>query len=197
MYLPRRLGWCLLGVVAWSAVSATPSPSDAATWAGQSATGAAAPGQPSPLAQPQHPSPATDQAKSSAPPQGYRLREGAELVDQLGSFQRSGDRVVFVVRPGNGRFLVLENLNLERITRILTERPQELPAKVTGTVTEFRGTNFILIRRASLGGSGLLDTHPGGSMMRSSASGPATPAGQEALPSSAGPQSGRASNPAR
>jgi hypothetical protein len=109
------------------------------------------------------PRPAANKPPTLAP--GHRLREGAELIDQPGHFQRSGDRILFVARPSNGRFVVLENLNLERIARIVAERPQDLPWKVTGTVTEFRGTNFILIRRATLGGPSLLDTHPSGSMM--------------------------------
>jgi hypothetical protein len=119
------------------------------------------------------------------------------MVDQLGFFQPSGDRLVFVTRPANGRFVVLENLNLQRIVQILTERPQGVPWKVTGIVTEFRGTNFLLIHRANLSGSPLLDTRPGGPMMRGRASDPTTPAGPETPPVGVGPQSGRGSKPVR
>lgn len=125
-----------------------------------------------------------------------RLREGAELVDQVGLFQVTGDRVAFVADPGNRRFIVLENLSLERIARTLAERPQESQWKVSGTVTEFRGTNFILIRRAVLRGPAPLDTHPGGTIMGDTSERP-MPGGNDALPAGAAGELRRASGPSR
>ncbi len=82
------------------------------------------------------------------PERASRLREGTELVDQLGTFRVTGDRVAFFTEPDGGRFVVLENLALERIVHNLEE--QNYPPKwlVTGTLTEYRGENFLLIRRA-------------------------------------------------
>jgi len=44
----------------------------------------------------------------------------------------------------------LENLNLERIARAVADNPVTLEWKVTGTITEYRGANFLLVTRATL-----------------------------------------------
>ncbi len=77
-----------------------------------------------------------------------RAREGTELVDQVGTFQVLGERVVFVAERNSQRLVALENLNLERIARTLASHPYPLQWKVSGKVTEFRGNNFILVERA-------------------------------------------------
>ena len=91
-------------------------------------------------------------AQESPPPlQGARrVREGTELVDQVGRFEIVGDRIVFVTDGGGVRLVGLENLGLERIARTLANDPGPLQWKVTGIVTEYRGTNFVLIHRAIL-----------------------------------------------
>ena len=91
-------------------------------------------------------------AQKSPPPlqAARRVREGTELVDQVGRFEIVGDRIVFVTDRGTVRLVGLENLGLERIARTLANDPGPLEWKVTGTVTEYRGTNFVLIHRAIL-----------------------------------------------
>ena len=79
-----------------------------------------------------------------------RLREGTELVDQPGTFRMTGDRITFFTELGRGRFVVLENLALERVGRAIEDNPQPLQWLVTGTITEFRGDNLLLIHRAVL-----------------------------------------------
>ena len=79
-----------------------------------------------------------------------RTREGTELVDQAGHFRMAGDRVTFFTEGGKGRFVVLENLNLERVARIIAENPDYLKWSVTATVTEYRGANYLFIRKAVL-----------------------------------------------
>ena len=143
---------------------------------------------------PKEPLPRGEESPKAAAPirqPAYRLREGTEVVDQLGRFQIAGDRVVFVAEPANQRFVALENLNLERIARSVADRPAESQWKVSGTVSEFRGTNFILIRRATLRRLALLDTHTGGNIM-GDASGKSIPARKEAAPSGGGPDRERA-----
>jgi hypothetical protein len=81
-------------------------------------------------------------------PEG-QLREGLELADQPGSFKMAGDRVVFFLAGGKQQLIGLENLNVERIQRILTDNTEPLEWFVTGTVTEFRGTNYLFVRRAT------------------------------------------------
>jgi len=80
----------------------------------------------------------------------HRAREGTEIENQQGLFRVIGDRVAFFAADGNGRMTALENLNLERVARVIADNPQQLQWKVTGTITEYRGTNYLLIRRAIL-----------------------------------------------
>ena len=122
-----------------------------------------------------------EEPRSAADQQHHRLREGAEVDDQVGRFEVSGDRVVFVSKRIGQRLVVLENLALQRIARSLAERPQPSQWKVSGTITEFRGANFILLRRATLQGASLLDSHPDGAMMGKAPARP-MPAGTNALP---------------
>lgn len=77
-----------------------------------------------------------------------RIREGTEMVNQNGYFRMTGDRVTFFTEGGKERFVVLENLNLERVSRILAENPNHLQWTVTATVTEYRGANYIFVRKA-------------------------------------------------
>jgi len=72
----------------------------------------------------------------------------------LGRFEIVGDRTVFVTDGGALRLIALENLGLERITRTLANAPGPLEWKVTGTVTEYRGKNFVLVHRALVKGAG-------------------------------------------
>jgi len=83
-------------------------------------------------------------------PADQRIREGTELVSQAGYFAITGDRVTFFTADGRGRFVGLENLNLDRIAQTITRNPTRLRWQVTGTITEYRGANFLLVRRAVL-----------------------------------------------
>lgn len=78
-----------------------------------------------------------------------RLREGMHLSEAPGHFESAADVPVFVDVDGR-RLTGLENLNLQRIVRTLlaAEDPTNLQWKVTGTITEYEGRNYILIERA-------------------------------------------------
>jgi hypothetical protein len=78
------------------------------------------------------------------------VREGTRVVEQLGYFQATGDRTTFHSADGETRILGLENLILERISRITEETPGKVEWTVSGTITEFRGNNFLLVTRAVL-----------------------------------------------
>jgi len=94
------------------------------------------------------PAPRGDLARSqSGQP---RIREGTEIADQIGYFKLVGGRLVFFTGKDGQGFVGLENLNLERIARDVANHPEPLPWRVTGTVTEFRGNNFLLVERAIL-----------------------------------------------
>jgi hypothetical protein len=94
--------------------------------------------------------PAANNGNSTPPLDGLRVREGTEIIDQLGHFQSTDGRVIFSTADGKRRFIALENLNLERIARSIADSPQTLQWGVTGTITEYRGANFLLVHRAIL-----------------------------------------------
>jgi hypothetical protein len=80
---------------------------------------------------------------------GGRWREGSRLVDVAGQFKTSGERVAFHAADGKSRFPCLENLNSERVARIVAESPPEsLEWIVQGTLTEFRNDNYLLVTQA-------------------------------------------------
>ncbi len=89
--------------------------------------------------------------KSAGQPAQKRVREGTEIVDLDGYFRPSGDRISFFSADGKRRLVGLENLNLQRIARAISDDPRQLRWKVSGTVTEFRGANFLLVSEAILG----------------------------------------------
>jgi len=81
-----------------------------------------------------------------------RAREGATLTDVLGRFKMAGDRATFYPVDQPQGYTGLENLNLERIMLIISESPEDMLWSVNGTITEFRGANYILITKAVLKG---------------------------------------------
>lgn len=85
-----------------------------------------------------------------SPKTGKRIRQGTQLVDQRGVFKMTGQRVTFFSSDGQTRFVGLENLNLERIARAITDSLSRQEWVVSGTVTEYQGDNFLLIKRAVL-----------------------------------------------
>jgi hypothetical protein len=79
-----------------------------------------------------------------------RLREGTELKEIRGYFRFVNDRVVFFGSSENSRYIGLENLNLERVVSEITNNPTQLEWTIIGTITEYRGANYLLVRRAVL-----------------------------------------------
>ena len=80
---------------------------------------------------------------------GERLREGTRLTDVSGSFQTAGDRISFHPDGGKGEsYRVLENLALERVDRFLGQARGTPTWTVSGVITEFRGTNYLLVTKA-------------------------------------------------
>lgn len=84
-----------------------------------------------------------DQAKAT------RLREGAKFHDRVGRFQVQGERVNFLPDDKSPESIrVLENLALERVSNGLIDPRSSNRWIVSGTVTEYRGNNYLLITRA-------------------------------------------------
>ncbi len=78
------------------------------------------------------------------------FREGQRTGALRGHFKRFGGRFAFFTDDGRHRFGTLENLNLQRVVRVVTETPRTLHWNVSGVVTEYRGSNFLLLSRATL-----------------------------------------------
>ena len=78
-----------------------------------------------------------------------RLREGTS-VDMVGTFSATGDRIMFYTSADKSRFGALENLNLERVARVVSDSTEPLEWNVSGTITEYQGANYLLISRAVL-----------------------------------------------
>jgi hypothetical protein len=79
-----------------------------------------------------------------------RLREGSQIVQQLGVFHDTGDRIIFQPRGAKIEFPTLENLALERIARVLDESHTPRLWSVSGNLTEFKGGNYLFVTRAVL-----------------------------------------------
>ncbi|MEM8947514.1 MAG: hypothetical protein AAGD11_20235 [Planctomycetota bacterium] len=78
-----------------------------------------------------------------------RLREGTMITDATGHFREDGDGASFVT-DGGLEFGALQNLNLERVVRLLkgADEPSSIRWSVTGSVTEYNGRNYILLKRS-------------------------------------------------
>ena len=78
------------------------------------------------------------------------LREGSKIENEIGHFETTGDRATFHTADGKHSFDSLENLNLERIVRALSDKPEKLQWSIDGIVTEYQGRNFLQVTRAML-----------------------------------------------
>jgi hypothetical protein len=90
---------------------------------------------------------ATEKSGGEDSDKPVRPKENEELVDQIGQFSLSGDRVAFTTTAGRHRFLVLENQSLEHVAKSLSGDSPSKPWKVSGKITEFRGTLYLLLTR--------------------------------------------------
>ena len=93
---------------------------------------------------------AANEAQGQGESKDLRLREGTKIVGQLGYFKITGDRATFFTQDGKHRFGGLENLSLARIVNTISEDTDQLKWSVDGTITEYRGSNYLLISKAIL-----------------------------------------------
>jgi hypothetical protein len=70
------------------------------------------------------------------------------LTDIHGRFELSGDRVTFFPGAGRDSYRLLENLALERVAQVISESRTRQEWMVSGTLTEFRGANYLLLTKA-------------------------------------------------
>lgn len=79
-----------------------------------------------------------------------RLREGMELVNQVGKLREQGGLIAFLPDGSQHPLQLLENLALERVSRDLERQNLDREWSVSGVVTEYKGGNFLLLNRAVL-----------------------------------------------
>lgn len=77
-----------------------------------------------------------------------RVREGKRIKDPTASFQIVGERVHCVLNQHNLTVVVLENLTLERVHHYLLRGGDNPTWEVEGVITEYEGSNFLLLHRA-------------------------------------------------
>jgi len=88
-------------------------------------------------------------AGSPAAKAAERLREGTRLIDVTGSFQAVGaDSVSFLASGNKDSYRVLENLALQRVSFSLQDDRTLRQWIVSGTITEYRGANYLLLTKA-------------------------------------------------
>jgi hypothetical protein len=93
---------------------------------------------------------ATAEGEPPGPEAAPTLREGTKLIDVAGAFRNTGDRIEFRPVDSEQRLVVLENLALQRVASMLADVRRQRPWTVSGTITEFRGVNYLLVTRAVL-----------------------------------------------
>lgn len=77
------------------------------------------------------------------------LREGWKLDQVSGRFEPAGNRFAFVAEDSSGRYIVLENLNLERIVKMADVYPVPIRWTISGVITEYDEENFLLVETAT------------------------------------------------
>lgn len=92
-----------------------------------------------------------DSGAAATVPGPMRLREGTALRGLIGSIRPVGERWTLFLSRGDERYILLENLALERILRTNASFTEAPDWTVDGTVTEFRGQNYLLIEKALIG----------------------------------------------
>jgi len=80
-----------------------------------------------------------------------RLREGAS-INEVGKFDFLGDRLSFMSESSGREMKLLENRMMERVVLAQENATGELIWEVSGTVTEYKGRNFLLLTRVRLKG---------------------------------------------
>ncbi len=76
-----------------------------------------------------------------------RWREGQTIERLVGTVVRSGNRHLFVAENGT-RLTLLENLSLQRVIGYLADDEAPYQWTVSGQITEFQGSNYLLLQTA-------------------------------------------------
>jgi len=83
----------------------------------------------------------------------FRKREGTRMIREQGYFRARGDRLTFHLQGSEEKYACLENLALQRIAKVMSDRhdyPEQLVWEVSGFFTEYRAQNYLFITHAVL-----------------------------------------------
>ena len=87
------------------------------------------------------------------------LRREGTHVEIEGHFSVSGERATFQAGDDSVQFRTLENLALDRVMRMVRDAgSRQLTWSIQGSLTEFRGQNFLLVEHAVVTGRDLGDS---------------------------------------
>ena len=142
----RKIATVLLGCVVASALLGGATPD----------SGTRRPGGDSPKA------PAGNRSKDSLGSLSV-LREGTQIEGAAGEIRRGSSRFIFTQTGSRRELLLLENLALERLVRLVERSNRSISCYATGTVTEYRGVNYLLLERTVLDATGNRKSEEGGS----------------------------------
>lgn len=79
---------------------------------------------------------------------GVRFREGLKIIDQVGELRNAAGRIAFYPDGETHSLPLLENLALERVEQDVDQPRRKWT--VSGTVTEYKGVNYLLLHHAVL-----------------------------------------------
>ena len=77
-----------------------------------------------------------------------KIREGQLIKDEKAKFKLNGIRFMLHRSDDHRPLTVLENLALERVAEYISKSGANATWLVEGTITEYRGENYILLTRA-------------------------------------------------
>jgi len=80
-------------------------------------------------------------------------REGSEVKDLVGSITKRGSNIIFAPSDQSTPLILLPGQLLERVEfyqQVQTRLGRDLPWRISGLITEYRGSNYLLITAATL-----------------------------------------------
>lgn len=80
-------------------------------------------------------------------------REGSEIKDVVGSITKRGSNIIFAPSDQSTPLILLPGQLLERVEfyqQVQTRLGRDLPWRISGLITEYRGSNYLLITAATL-----------------------------------------------
>jgi hypothetical protein len=109
-----------------------------------------------PLPDPVRPDPGTGRMIAPNPPAPTLIREGTPILDRTGRVTKSVDgQTSEFTFDSDGKnmqdppLLILPNLTLMSMENLVSSTSKDVKFRISGTVTEYKGRNYILIDKAT------------------------------------------------